>query len=125
MGITMMNTKPDKISIENICKGIGVSSLIKVNPFDLKKSKEAVIKLMAEKGVRILLFDAPCIMIEKPGEGKAEIDVSKCNGCKLCINKLGCPAISFGNGKAVVNSALCAGCGVCVGLCPTGGIQCK
>jgi indolepyruvate ferredoxin oxidoreductase alpha subunit len=125
MGITMMNTRPEKISIEKILLASGVSALIKVNPFDLTASKEAVVKLTEQKGVRALLFEAPCIMIEKPSENKADIEVSKCNGCKLCLNKFGCPAISIDNGKAVVNTALCTGCGVCVGLCPTGAIFMK
>ncbi|MDR2543761.1 MAG: indolepyruvate ferredoxin oxidoreductase subunit alpha [Treponema sp.] len=134
MGITMMDnvttnkeSRPSKISIENICTGIGVSALIKVNPFDLNASKEAVTKLMALKGVRVLLFDAPCIMIEKPGEGKAEIDLSNCNGCKLCLQKYGCPAISIesDSGKAAINTALCVGCKVCVKICPKGAISCK
>jgi len=119
-----MNTKTEKISIENILKGIGVSALIKVNPFDQKAAKEAVAGLMAQKGVRVLLFEAPCIMIEK-GDGKADIDESKCNGCKLCLRKLGCPAISIDNGKSVISSALCTGCGVCAGLCPAGAINCQ
>jgi indolepyruvate ferredoxin oxidoreductase alpha subunit len=122
MGITMMNTKPEKVSIEKIVLACGVSTLIKVNPFDQKASKEAVTKLMAEKGVRVLLFDAPCILIEKP-TGKISIEESKCNGCKLCLTKFGCPAISLTDGKAVLNTALCTGCGVCVDLCPTGAIK--
>ena len=125
MGITMMNTRPEKISIENILKGIGVTALIKVNPFDQKAAKEAASGLMAQKGVRVLLFEAPCIMIEKPGGGKADIDEPKCNGCKLCLLKFGCPAISIADGKAVINSALCTGCGVCMDLCPTGAIRCE
>ena len=122
MGITMMNTCPEKISIEKIVKAIGVSELIKVNPFDQKAAKEAVVTLMGKKGVRVLLFEAPCIIISKP-EGSAAIDTHKCTGCKLCLFKLGCPAISFENKKAVINHALCTGCGLCFQLCPTGAIK--
>jgi indolepyruvate ferredoxin oxidoreductase alpha subunit len=125
MGITMMNTRPEKISIEKIMLACGVSSLIKVNPFDQKASKEATAKLMEQKGVRVLLFEAPCVMNEKPGSSKACIDASKCNGCKICLNKFGCPAISIDNGKAVVNTALCTGCGTCAGLCPVKAISIK
>jgi indolepyruvate ferredoxin oxidoreductase alpha subunit len=122
MGITMMNTRPEKISIEKIIKAIGVDALIKVNPFDQKASKDAVRKLVEQKGVRVLLFEAPCIIIEK-GDKKAEIKESKCNGCTVCMQKLACPAISMDNGKAVINTALCTGCGVCIDLCPTGAIK--
>ena len=121
MGITMMGNNVEKISIEKILTAIGVSALIKVNPFDQKAAKEAVIELMEKKGVRVLLFEAPCVIIARP-DGSADIDPQKCTGCKVCLLKLGCPAISFGNGKAVINSALCTGCGICADLCPTGAI---
>ncbi|MCL2762753.1 MAG: indolepyruvate ferredoxin oxidoreductase subunit alpha [Treponema sp.] len=124
MGVTMMNTRPEKISIEKILSGIGVSALVKVNPFDLKAAKEAVASVMTQKGVRVLLFEAPCIMIAK-GDSAAIIDESKCNGCKVCLQKFGCPAISIDGGKAVINAALCTGCGVCVELCSRGAIYCE
>ena len=143
MGITMMNTKPgtdaerasakllasegsppSKISIEKIVTAIGVSSLIKVNPFDQKASKEAVTNLMAQKGVRVLLFEAPCIIISRP-DGNASVDQSKCNGCSLCMKKLGCPAISLSDGKAAISSSLCTGCGICIELCTLGAIKCE
>jgi indolepyruvate ferredoxin oxidoreductase alpha subunit len=124
MGITMMNTRPEKISIEKIVKACGVSSLVKVNPFDQKASRAAVNKLMAQKGVRVLLFEAPCIIIEK-GSKKAFINEAKCNGCAVCIKKLGCPAISIENDKVVINAALCTGCGICVDLCCCRAINCK
>ena len=129
MGITMMGDQVEKISIEKIVKAIGVSALIKVNPFDQKAAKTAVKDLMEKKGVRVLIFEAPCIAISKP-EGNANcvcacIDKLKCTGCKVCLFKLGCPAISFNDGKAVIDSALCTGCGLCIDLCPTGAIQSK
>ncbi|MCL2210583.1 MAG: indolepyruvate ferredoxin oxidoreductase subunit alpha [Treponema sp.] len=125
MGITMMNKTVNKISIEKILKAAGVSSLIKVNPFNQKAAKTAVKKLMSQTGVRVLLFEAPCIYLKASKNKRKEtanIIVSKCSGCKLCVNKLGCPAISMENGKAVINSALCTGCGICVPLCRTGAI---
>ena len=121
MGITMMNTRPPKISMEKIINAIGVSALIKVNPFNQKAAKEAVENLMAQKGVRVLLFEAPCIYISK-NDKRCDIDIKKCTGCKVCILKLGCPAIGFSGGKAVINSALCTGCGLCADMCPTDAI---
>ncbi|MCL2805906.1 MAG: indolepyruvate ferredoxin oxidoreductase subunit alpha [Treponema sp.] len=122
MGITMMNNQVEKISIEKIIAALGVAVLVKVNPFDQKAAKKAVEDLMAVKGVKVLLFEAPCIIISRP-EGNAVIDKSKCTGCKICLLKLGCPAISMEDGKAVIYSALCTGCGVCLELCPTGAIK--
>jgi indolepyruvate ferredoxin oxidoreductase alpha subunit len=124
IGVTMMNTKTKKISIKKMVKALNVSEVAKVNPFDQKKAKNAVRKLMAKKGVRVLLFTAPCIAVSK-GKGKAAVNASKCNGCSACIKRFGCPAISLENGKAFINNALCTGCGVCTGLCALGAIKCK
>jgi indolepyruvate ferredoxin oxidoreductase alpha subunit len=123
----MMNTKTQKISIEKIVNALNVSAAVKVNPFDQKAAKEAVRSLMEQKGVRVLLFEAPCIAVSKRA-GKAAgtvaaIDISKCTGCKLCLQKLGCPAVSIENGKGFINAALCSGCGLCACVCGVGAIK--
>ncbi|MDR2702258.1 MAG: indolepyruvate ferredoxin oxidoreductase subunit alpha [Spirochaetaceae bacterium] len=122
LGITMMNTKTQKISIEKIVNALNVSSVMKVNPFDQKAAKEAVRSLMDQKGVRVLLFEAPCAAVSKSA-GKAAVDVSKCTGCKLCLQKIGCPAVSIENGKGFISAALCSGCGLCASVCGVGAIK--
>ena len=123
-GVTMMGGKTEKISIKKLVTALNVSALIKVNPFDQKAAKKAVCSLIKQKGVRVLLFEAPCIAVSK-SEGNTAVDASMCTGCKLCIQKLGCPAISFEQGTALVNTGLCAGCGLCAGVCPVGAISRK
>jgi indolepyruvate ferredoxin oxidoreductase alpha subunit len=124
MGVTMMNTKTEKISIEKIVTALNVAAVVKVNPFDQKAAKDAVRALIAQKGVRVLLFEAPCIAIAKSGM-KTAVDAAKCTGCKLCLHKLGCPAISLEDGKAQINAVLCAGCGLCASVCAAGAIKCE
>jgi indolepyruvate ferredoxin oxidoreductase alpha subunit len=122
IGLTMMNTRTEKISIEKIVAALNVSAVIKVNPLDQNAAKEAVRSLMTQKGVRILIFEAPCIAVSK-NAAKAAVDTSKCIGCKICVQRFGCPAISFENGKACVNPTLCAGCGVCADVCKPAAIR--
>lgn len=122
IGLTMMNTKTEKISIEKIVTALNVSAVIKVNPLDQNAAKEAVRSLMAKKGVRVLIFEAPCIAVSK-NAAKAAVDTLKCIGCKICVQKFGCPALSLENGKACVNPSLCAGCGVCASVCKPDAIK--
>jgi indolepyruvate ferredoxin oxidoreductase alpha subunit len=122
-GVTMMKGQTEKISIEKIVKALNVSGVVRVNPFDQKAAKEAVRSLIEQKGVRVLLFEAPCVAVSKP-VGKSTVNADKCTGCQLCIKKLGCPALDLENGKAVINSGLCAGCGLCAAVCPTNAV-CK
>jgi len=121
-GVTMMGSKGEKLSIEKLVTALNVSAVVKVNPLDQKAAKEAVRSLIEKKGVRVLLFEAPCIAVSK-NNAKAVVETSKCIGCKICLQKLGCPAISFENGKAQINPSLCAGCGLCAFVCGPGAIK--
>ncbi len=122
LGRTMMGSVSDKISIYNVVSALNVSKIIRVNPFDVKEAKEAVISVIREKGVRVIIFEAPCIAVSK-GKAKYAVEHSKCSGCKVCINKLGCPAIGIDLGKAKINPILCTGCGVCARVCGIGAIR--
>ena len=117
-----MNGRTEKISVEKLVTALNVSAVLKINPFDQKAAKDAVSTLIAQKGVRVLIFEAPCIAVSKPAD-KAVIDKFKCSGCKLCLSKLGCPAISLENDKAQINPALCAGCLLCAGVCAKDAIR--
>ena len=138
-GVTMMGEIVEKISIEKILEGIGVSPIIQVNPFDQKAAVEAVQKASEAPGVSAIIFKAPCIAIaQKVGWEKPHaltVNAEKCIGCRKCINELGCPALSVsnvvstssttGSGKKLVeiDKSLCTGCGLCSEVCPTGAIK--
>ncbi len=122
LGRTMMGSISEKISIYHVVSALGVSKIIRINPFNIKDAKAAVKSVIPEKGVRVILFEAPCIAVAK-NSTKYVIDRAKCTGCKLCITKLGCPAISFDENKASINPSLCTGCSVCADVCAAGAIR--
>lgn len=115
-GSTMMGSTSPKISIPNVLSALGVCEIRRVNPFEREKAKEAVIDLMDKKGVRAILFEAPCIVALKETR-VCVVDQERCTGCKLCIRKIGCPAITMDLGKALIDEALCTGCELCIDLC--------
>jgi indolepyruvate ferredoxin oxidoreductase alpha subunit len=124
-GVTMMGTRHEKISIANIVKAIGVKAFYRADPFDRNAALSAVKDAMSQKGVKVILFESPCIALLKGSDrSSCEVDTGKCTGCALCVRKLGCPAISFESKKAVINAGLCTGCGLCVGVCPVKAIKC-
>ena len=47
----------------------------------------------------------------------AETDLSKCDGCKICVENI-CGAGYLENGVVKVNKEECGGCGICVTICP-------
>ena len=58
---------------------------------------------------------------------KAEIDSTRCSGCRVCNNLCPYGAISFKEDLKVseINEMLCKGCGTCVAACPSSVISGK
>ena len=54
----------------------------------------------------------------------AEVDETRCAGCRLCISVCPYRAITFDteHNASTVNAVLCHGCGTCVAACPAGAI---
>ena len=121
-GKNMMGNIVEKISIENVLRGLGVKEVRRVNPFELDKAVETVKEVSAMEGVKAILFESPCIALYKC-EQKMSVNADKCIGCKKCIREIGCPAISFENGKAFIDQNLCYGCNLCAQLCPVDAIN--
>ena len=121
-GRTMMGEFTDKIDIESILRGIGVETVVRQNPFDLKSSVETVRRVADEPGVKAIIFEAPCAVLFKP-ETPYEVDTDKCIDCRKCIREIGCPGVVIKDGKVAVDETLCNGCGLCSGICPVGAIK--
>lgn len=120
-GFNLQGNYVDKIDIESVLKGIGVKKVMTVNPHDLKASVAAVKECMKVDGVKAIIFRAPCISIVKLKDKCKVMD--KCSNCNICINKLGCPAMSLKNDKVVIDESLCVGCTLCAQLCPHKAIE--
>ena len=56
-----------------------------------------------------------------------EIDLTKCNGCGLCVSVCGRGGLILVAGRpvvTVVETADCDWCAYCEAVCPTGAIRC-
>ncbi len=121
-GKTMMGNIVDKVSIENVLKGVGVAAVETVDPLNHALAVETVKRLAGLPGVKAVIFRSPCVVLAKP-QGKVTIDPVQCIGCKKCIREIGCPALTFTDGKAAADPAQCTGCGLCAQLCPVKAIR--
>ncbi len=121
-GKTMMGSISEKVSIENVLRGMGVEYVETVNPFDHKATVNAVKNAMDKNGVRALILRAPCIAVSK-GNAPYTVNAEKCVNCKMCIRELGCPAIAVNDGKVQIEASLCRGCDLCAQICPTNAIE--
>ncbi len=119
MGNTMMGSISEKISIKKVLEALGVTQMEVCNPFDLEKSVETVKALSEKSGVKVIIFESPCISVMKKGK-PLEIKAN-CVGCGRCVTEIGCPAIEAGKKPTIVPS-LCTGCGLCASICKIGAI---
>ena len=120
-GRTMMGEVVEKVSIENVLKGIGVAAVETVDPLNFPLAVETVRRMADLPGVKAIIFRSPCVALFR-SSARVTIDPDKCVGCKKCIREIGCPALSFRDGKAVTDAAQCNGCTLCAQLCPAGAI---
>ena len=120
-GRTVMGEITRKVSITRILEAMDVK-IFRADPLDLKTAVETVRAAAAEKGVKAILFESPCIAVVKPRPAFA-VDPAKCIGCMRCIRELGCPAISAEGKQAVIEASMCYGCSLCSQVCPCGAIE--
>jgi indolepyruvate ferredoxin oxidoreductase alpha subunit len=128
-----------RISIEAIIRACGVSNVQKVSAFDFAAAKSAVKTVVDAEGVRVIIFEGPCVNIveKKPA---LTVDAEKCVSCGLCMKEVGCPALSYerededqghgswdsvqddGRRKVKIDEVLCTACGLCKVVCPADAI---
>ena len=117
-GQTVMGEIVQKINIEQVLRGIGVTENRDHQSSRNWKHSVSCVKRMAEKsGVRAIIFKAPCIAVTKP-KAPLHVDQDSCIGCKKCIRDLGCPAIVMNDGKICIDASMCTGCRLCSQVCP-------
>ncbi len=120
-GRTVMGEVVQKVSIEAVLRGIGLTVVETVNPLDLEAAVSCVRRVSAEPGVKAIIFKSPCIAVVKP-EKPLHIRAEACINCKKCIRELGCPALVLKGGKVAVDASQCTGCGLCCQVCPADAI---
>ena len=114
----------NRIDIEQVLRGIGLTVVETVDPLDLKLAIETVKRTAEESGVKAIIFKSPCIALEKKHQ-EAFVDPVNCVNCKKCIRSIGCPGLVLKYGQVAVEPAQCNGCMLCAQVCPVGAISLK
>lgn len=123
-GRTVMGQVVEKVSIEKVLKGIGLTFVETADPLDLKQAVDTVKRAAALPGVKAVIFRSPCVALEKSHK-QAVVDADACIGCRKCIRELGCPGLILKDGKAAADPSLCTGCMLCAQICPKDAISLK
>jgi indolepyruvate ferredoxin oxidoreductase alpha subunit len=115
-------------SIEKIVEALDIP-VQTVNPYHIEETIEALEKAATQPGVSVVVASAPCFLYAR-GHGEAlfesqkvEVDPGLCNGCRVCIDYFGCPAIQFDGAKASIDTLNCVSCMLCIDVCRRGAIS--
>ena len=111
-----------RFSIEEAVRGLGVTDVYSLDPFDEESTLEALKKAKKGTGVNVVVFHSPCVvhrrrLNKEEKRGAFVIDPQLCSACSTCIRVLGCPAILVVDRRYVIDEDLCDGCGLCVDVC--------
>lgn len=116
-GYTIKGDPTSAVSLEALCKAVGINRVRVVDPYNLKECEDAVREEIAVDEPSVIISRRPCALLKYVKHNPPlKVDADKCRGCKMCM-KIGCPAISMKNGKAVIDFTQCVGCNVCTQLC--------
>lgn len=117
------------LKIEPLVRACGIEFVKTVDPYDLVAIEQAVREALDFNGPAVIVSEHACPLLRKK-EGKLEkklyeVDREKCIGCKICLSKFSCPALSVDNGKPLIDRTSCIGCGGCAQVCPQNAIEVK
>ncbi len=114
----------ETISLDALSRSCGVKFVETIDPYDLMATREVLEKAKKERGVRVIIAKASCVISRRRSGGKSSrytVDIDRCNGCGSCI-RFGCPALFWIDDQAHIDNT-CTGCTVCEQICPQGAIR--
>ena len=104
------------IELADVARSLGIDNVEIVDPYDIEETRKIIKGVFDYHGPSVIISRRPCPLLVKGGP-KREI-LEQCNGCGVCVEQFGCPAISLTSEGAEIDQTLCFGCGVCEKICP-------
>jgi len=115
----MGEVAPD-VPIEDVVKGLGVSFVRTVDPYDTRSTMIAVREALGHDGVAVIVSRRECALLmdarnRRTGSRKAyAVDQDRCTQCLNCVSNFSCPSFYVdAAGLVRIDPDLCDGCGVC------------
>ena len=116
-GFNLKGDPASKVSLEALCKAVGINRVRVVDPYNMKETEQAVLEELEIAEPSVIISRRPCALLKYVKHKPAlNVDRDKCRSCKMCL-KIGWPAVSIKEGKAEIDKTLCVGCGICTEMC--------
>ena len=122
-GRTLMGEAVFPVSLEKVCRGVGVKRVGVIPAYDLTALEDFLRDSLDRPEPSVLIARAPCVLLKGVKKRPPyRVEAGKCVACGLCL-KSGCPALSAdGKGLVSIEEPVCTGCAVCAGICPVSAI---
>jgi TPP-dependent indolepyruvate ferredoxin oxidoreductase alpha subunit len=120
-GKNLLGEQTKEIMLEDIARSLGVEKVEVVDPYDVKATTKVLREIMDYNGPSVVIARRPCPLSIPRGPAREVLE--ECDGCGLCTEAFGCPAISLTSKRAEIDPTLCYGCGVCETICPAKAIR--
>ena len=112
------------INIAELCKTIGVPSVLVIDAFDVVELEKAIKTAVNNDVLTVIIAKAPCALLKgQVFPYKCVANPDKCKKCGMCL-KIGCPAITKQpDGAVKIDETMCNGCGLCKSYCKFNAIE--
>jgi indolepyruvate ferredoxin oxidoreductase alpha subunit len=129
-GVDIYGAPSPRVDLEKLGQSLGIK-VHSVDPYDLKESYQTLLQAVEEEGVSLVIASKACYLRgSRQGEKffeptKVKVDEELCQGCMICINDFGCPALVYSSetGKVHIDELTCVQCGLCAEVCKLGAIS--
>ena len=114
------------LDIESVVRGIGVTDVAKVKPFNMRGTLKTIEEMKARSGVRVIIAEEPCMLfarrtLKQNRPQVAEVATQGEEALK-CLAELACPAFRRGGTAEApvvsVDESQWSGCMVCLQVTP-------
>ena len=106
------------VDLEALCKGLGIEHVVRVDPYDLDATRDALNDALRRDMLSVIIADAPCVLMERTQfDEPLQIDHQQCTDCHACTS-MGCPGIGVDeDGTLQIDGLLCIACTHCQQVC--------
>ena len=116
-GRTLRDEPTRTLVLEDLCRACGAEHVDVVDAKDTAALKQLLQQRLEERALTVIIARSPCWQLVRTKAGAPEFKPELCQACYECL-EIDCPAISKSeDGLIKIDIARCTGCNLCVERC--------